>query len=400
MARLAATQLGSLERKMRILILDLKWSYGIEEITAILYEELGKRCDVAVISATESRLPYSEKVARSETNASMLLAFINPFVHARIIRHLMRIRPDVLYIISPHFLNAAVGAYCRLFTDIVIVTHIHDPAHYGKKLVSSLVNSLSFIQCRLSHRIYCWGETIKRAICEKFRVSEARVAVFRHGPGQTTFYDKHLSSERRGLPHHFSMVGALQKRKGIEYFLKAAILFNQQHGSDHAGFLLAGAGRLNEYRELMLQIPNLILRNTFVGNDEVNEILGQSYALVLPYVGGVLQSSFIAIAYGNGCPVIVSNIGSLPEEVENGRTGFIVEKANAEQIAAAMTKIYTEGEKANLSENCIRVYKEKFSWDRIGEQMFRDMMLAADGRRKKKALEKVGQAVEAPRKSA
>ena len=27
---------------MRILILDLKWSYGIEEITAILYEELGR----------------------------------------------------------------------------------------------------------------------------------------------------------------------------------------------------------------------------------------------------------------------------------------------------------------------------------------------------------------------
>ena len=158
---------------MRILILDLKWSYGIEEITAILYQELGKRCDVAVISATELQLPYSKKIARSETNASMLLAFINPFVHARIIRRLKKVKPDVLYIISPHFLNSAVAAYCRLFTGIVVVTHIHDPAHYGKKLVSSLVNSLSFIQCRLSHRIYCWGETIKRTICEKFHFNRS-----------------------------------------------------------------------------------------------------------------------------------------------------------------------------------------------------------------------------------
>ena len=150
----------------------------------------------------------------------------------------------------------------------------------------------------------------------------------------------------------------------------------------------------------MLQVPNLVLCNKFVGNDEVNEILGQSYALVLPYIGGVLQSSFIAIAYGNGCPVIVSDIGSLPEEVENGKTGYIVEKANAEQIAAAMTQIYSEGEKSRLSENCIQAYREKFSWDRIGEQMFRDMMLAADGRRKQEAPEKVGQTVEAPRKSA
>lgn len=385
---------------MRILILDLKWSYGIEEITAILYQELGKRCDVAVISATESQLPYSKKIARSETNASMLLAFINPFVHARIIRRLKKVKPDVLYIISPHFLNSAVAAYCRLFTGIVVVTHIHDPAHYGKKLVSSLVNSLSFIQCRLSHRIYCWGETIKRTICEKFHFNEARVAVFRHGPGQTTFYDTHPLDERRSPQRHFSMVGALQKRKGIDYFLRAAIEFNHQHGLDSVDFLLAGAGCLDDYRELMLQVPNLVLCNKFVGNDEVNEILGQSYALVLPYIGGVLQSSFIAIAYGNGCPVIVSDIGSLPEEVENGKTGYIVEKANAEQIAAAMTQIYSEGEKSRLSENCIQAYREKFSWDRIGEQMFRDMMLAADGRRKQEAPEKVGQTVEAPRKSA
>ncbi len=385
---------------MRILILDLKWSYGIEEITAILYEELGKRCGLAVISAAESQLPYSKKIARSETNANMLLAFINPFVHARIIRHLIQIRPDVLYIISPHFLNAAVAAYCRLFSSIVVVTHIHDPAHYGKKLVSSLVNTLSFIQCRLSHRIYCWGETIKRTICEKFQVNDARVAVFRHGPGQSTFYDTHSLDEPRFPQCHFSMVGALQKRKGIEYFLKAAIGFNKKNGSNSVDFLLAGAGCLDEYRELMLQIPNLVLRNRFVDNDEVNEILGRSYALVLPYVGGVLQSSFIAIAYGNGCPVIVSNIGSLPEEVETGKTGYVVEKANVEQLVASMTKIYKEGSRLNLSSNCAQAYREKFSWDRIGEQMFRDMTLAADGRRKKEEPEKVAQAVEAPRKPA
>ena len=385
---------------MRILILDLKWSYGIEEITAILYEELGKRCDVAVISATESQLPYSIKIARSLSYRSMLFAFMNPLVHLKIMREIRRFQPDVLYIISPHILNFPVTAYCRFFTHIRIVTHIHDPEHYGKKLVSRLVNLLSFIQCKLSHRIYCWGVTIQGEICKKFQVSSEKVAVFRHGPGQSTFYDTHPPGEGRGVRRHFSMVGALQKRKGIEYFLKAAIRFNQEHGSDHAGFLLAGAGSLEEYRQLMEQIPNLIVQNRFVGDDEVNDILGCSYALVLPYIGGVLQSSFVAIAYGNGCPVIVSNIGSLPEEVENGKTGYVVEKANAEQIAAAMTQIYAEGEETNLSGNCIRAYREKFSWDRIGEQMYRDMASVADARRKKEGLRRVGQTVEAPRKSA
>ncbi len=376
---------------MRIVILDLKWSYGIEAIAAILYKQLGKRCEVAVISAAESQLPYSIRVARSQSYRSMLLAFMNPLVHARILREIRRLRPDVLYIISPHIMNAAVAAYCRVFTDICVVTHIHDPGHYGKKLVSFLVNSLSFIQSRLSHRVFCWGVTIQEAICRRFHVSSARVAVFRHGPGQETFYDSHSPEQRGGPRCHFSMVGALQRRKGIEYFLKAAVLFNQRHGADQVDFVLAGAGRLDEYRPLMEQIPNLIVHNRFVSDAEVNDILGRSRALVLPYVGGVLQSSFIAIAYGNGCPVIVSDIGSLREEVDNGVTGYVVNKADAEQIAAAMTEICDKSVGVNLSENCVSAYRGKFSWDEIAEQMYRDMVRAVDAQCQRRQMREAGQ---------
>jgi glycosyltransferase involved in cell wall biosynthesis len=123
----------------------------------------------------------------------------------------------------------------------------------------------------------------------------------------------------------------------------------------------------------MAKIPNLIVRNRFISDTEINEILGDSLALVLPYVGGVLQSSFVAIAYGNGCPVIVSNIGSLPEEVENGKTGYVVDKANASDLAEAMTKIYLDSKRAIMTENCVAAYREKFNWDAIGEAIYRDM---------------------------
>lgn len=48
---------------MRVVILDLKWSYGIEAITGIVHDQLEKWCEVTVISAAESRLPYSVKLA-------------------------------------------------------------------------------------------------------------------------------------------------------------------------------------------------------------------------------------------------------------------------------------------------------------------------------------------------
>lgn len=359
--------------QMRLLILDLKWSYGIEAITAILYEHLQERCSVAVVSARESKLPYSLKIAASRRYSQMLVASLNPGVWRQISREIKRVKPDVLYIISPHILNSVIAFYCRLFTNIYVISHIHDPSHYGKRAISSLVNLLSFIQSKMSHRVYCWGRVIRDSICERFHIATEKVAVFRHGPGQATWSDVAMAATGTGRCWQFAMVGELQKRKGIVHFLEAAILVNQTYGSEGVKFVLAGAGELGEYTNIMRQIPNLEVCNRFVQDHEINEILNSSCVLVLPYIGGVLQSSFIAIAYGNGCPVIVSDIGSLAEEVECGLTGFVVKRGNSEALAEAMGEIVKRGSPSALSENCLRAYREKFSWERITDAMYCDM---------------------------
>jgi glycosyltransferase involved in cell wall biosynthesis len=330
-------------------------------------------CEVGVLSAAESELDYSIKVARSKSYKDMLLALINPMVHLRIFQAIRRLRPDVIYIISPHMLNAAIVIFYRLFTRIPIISHIHDPAHYSHPLVATTVNSISWLQARLSNRVYCWGNTIKEVICAKFGVASERVQVFKHGPGQTTYFDLHATDERNAGLKYFSLIGGMQARKGIEFFLEAAARFNHLYGKDEVHFLLAGSGNLDAYRGRMNALPNLVVENRFIGNDEVNEFLAESYALVLPYIGGVLQSSFVAIAYGNGCPVIVSRLGSLPEEVDEGSTGFVVDRANVEQITAAMHAIYSGDTRSLFSRNCIEAYREKFSWDCIGEEFYRDM---------------------------
>lgn len=200
-----------------------------------------------------------------------------------------------------------------------------------------------------------------------------RIAAFRHGPGQLTTSDNRDYPPVSSSPRFFSFIGTIHERKGISVFLEAARLFNECHEIDSALFLLAGSGDLSRYQAAIEQLPNLVVENRFLEDAEVNEFLTGSYASVLPYTEGVMQSSFIAIAYGNGCPVIVSNIGSLPEEVENGKTGYVVEKANAEQIAAAMTRIYTDSDRARMKENCLVAYREKFNWNVIGDQIYRDM---------------------------
>lgn len=358
---------------MRIAIVDLKWSYGIESLSVAIREQLLRFSEVEVISATESKLAYSFKVARSRTPIDMVMAFLNPRLHLKLVNRLRQIEPDVVFINSPHLLNTFVAAYCRLFTNVCVVSLIHDPDYYGTPCAAFVANSVAYFLSKTSHRVYCMGTAIRDMICERFRVERNRITVFRHGPNQRTFYDSHEPCERKMNPIYFSFIGSVHPRKGIHFFLAAAKSFNEQYGIDKVKFLVAGAGDALPYKSLMDELPNLVIINRFIENEEVNELLRQSYALVLPYVGGMLQSSFPAIAYGNGCPVIASRIGSLFEDVEEGRTGYVVEKQNSAQITEAMIKVFRDDNYRMLSVNAMSAYFEKFRWDRIGEEMYRDI---------------------------
>ena len=60
------------------------------------------------------------------------------------------------------------------------------------------------------------------------------------------------------------------------------------------------------------------------------------------YVAASRQDSFgVAILEASACglPVVVSRVGGLPEVVEEGLTGLLVEKDNVEQFAAALLKL-------------------------------------------------------------
>jgi len=60
------------------------------------------------------------------------------------------------------------------------------------------------------------------------------------------------------------------------------------------------------------------------------------------YVAPSLEESFgVAVLEASACnkPVVVSNVGGLPEVVDNGITGFIVEPMNPNDLATAIEKL-------------------------------------------------------------
>jgi glycosyltransferase involved in cell wall biosynthesis len=98
-----------------------------------------------------------------------------------------------------------------------------------------------------------------------------------------------------------------------------------------------------------------------ISEPEKNELLGQAYALLFPI--GWPEPFGLAMIESMACgtPVIAYPCGSVPEVVDEGKTGFIV--SSEEEALEALKKI------ESLSRvGCRRVFEERFAADRMARE--------------------------------
>ncbi len=164
-------------------------------------------------------------------------------------------------------------------------------------------------------------------------------------------------------------VARLEKVKGIEYLIKAMSVDIRCRQTKH--LLIIGEGSQRKNLENLVKELNLQSKVKFLGeipNQEIPQHLAEASCFVLPS----LKEGFgivILEAMAAGVPVIATNVGGIPDIVENGNTGILVEPKNPSQVADAINKIYSEPEIAEkLTQNALKAL-EKYNWDNISQQV-------------------------------
>ncbi|HMR91894.1 MAG TPA: glycosyltransferase, partial [Chitinophagaceae bacterium] len=94
---------------------------------------------------------------------------------------------------------------------------------------------------------------------------------------------------------------------------------------------------------------------------EVKYYLCAADAVVQPYRQAT-QSGVTPLAYHFEKPMIVTNVGGLPDLVPDGRAGLVAEP-NPVAIAGAICRFYELGESYFTPH--LRQEKEKYSWDKL-----------------------------------
>lgn len=161
-------------------------------------------------------------------------------------------------------------------------------------------------------------------------------------------------------------VGSVHPRKGHETAIRA--MANLKERGVEFKFKVVGPVRAPDYYEELMGVvdeEDLTGEVEFLGwRDDVAEILGGSDVFLLAStIEGVPQ--VVREAMFAGLPVVATDVGGVPEVVENGVTGILVDAGDPEAMTQALRRLARSRDlRAGMGRNGQHVARERFSMDR------------------------------------
>lgn len=144
-------------------------------------------------------------------------------------------------------------------------------------------------------------------------------------------------------------VASLQRYKGIPVLLDACGLLRQR-GAEFS-CTIVGEGPMRPALEAQIRRLGLEQVVTLTGarpQDEVAVLMRAATLLVMPSIvapDGQMEGIPVAImeAMAARLPVVASSLSGIPEAVEQGSTGFLVEPGRASELALAIERVLSDG---------------------------------------------------------
>lgn len=157
--------------------------------------------------------------------------------------------------------------------------------------------------------------------------------------------------------------GFIRQYKGLDILLQA--FADQRFEKLPLKLLIAGEFYIDPrpyYRmidELKLS-QRIVMHDSFISNSEIPAWFCAADLIVQPYKSAT-QSGVTQIAYYFEKPMIVTNVGGLPEMVPDGKAGYIVEP-EPKSLAEAILKFFSQNNPKNFV-RFIKEEKQKFTWE-------------------------------------
>lgn len=279
------------------------------------------------------------------------------------------INPDIIHIQGGNLLSIIMLTFLK---KNALITTFHDvKPHPGHNNI--LTRFVRFYFLKKSNNIFVHGRKLKNVMTDELNIPPNKVHAIPMGEMNVQPFKRYInkSIDEDGSVLFFGWIGY---RKGLIYLIQAEPFITEEFPNTKiviAGQL--GSNSMNtKYFEICKQrivnIKNFDIYPHHISWEKGAELFQKCSMVVLPYVE-TSQSGVIPTAYGFKKPVVVTDVGSMPEIVDEGITGFIVPPKDPKALAEAIKKILKDEKlREKMGKNSYKKLKEDLSWDIISDK--------------------------------
>ncbi|MGI6464767.1 MAG: glycosyltransferase [Methanobacterium sp.] len=289
------------------------------------------------------------------------------FLFFNVIHSILKLRKmDVVHVQWP-IPNGLGAIFLKKIYGIPYINTIHgEEVHLSKRY--HLLFALRWLVNNSSKTIT--NSTATRKFCLEAGLDGDKIEVIPFGV-DTDFF-RPLDVYKDENIFQILSVGYLIERKGFEYLIRAMPLVLEKY--ENARLKIVGTGPLeSKLKELVYELDLgdevEIVKN--VSDEELLMIYNSSDLFVLPSIvdsqGNTEGLGVVLLeAMACGLPVIGSDVGGIPDIIEDEKTGVLVKEKDYEELSKVILNLIFEDNLRNyLVDNSLKIVKTNFSWKMI-----------------------------------
>ncbi|PYR30285.1 MAG: hypothetical protein DMF90_28035, partial [Acidobacteria bacterium] len=207
---------------------------------------------------------------------------------------------------------------------------------------------------RQMDHLFVHTQKTKEELTERFAVDRTKVTVVAFGLNTVVPESPVTRTQARqklGLEPQEKVVlffGHITPYKGVEYLVEAVARLRSE-GWEDLRLVIAGdvkdRAATEYYAQLLDAIDRLSIRGAislhtdYIPDADVELYFKAADVCVLPYKL-IFQSGVLFLSYRFGLPVVVSDVGSMRDDVEEGRTGFVCRPEDPASLAETLRRFF------------------------------------------------------------
>jgi glycosyltransferase involved in cell wall biosynthesis len=192
-----------------------------------------------------------------------------------------------------------------------------------------------------SNRIIAVSDFTRRELLQYCKIKEDKIRVIHNGVDVNKFKpatDKLKARVELGFDPENKLilsVGRLYARKGLFTLIESMALVTRK--LENVRFVIAGKGLSNEMKKLVRYATKLGVKDNLVFTGYFpDKKLPELYRAADIFAFSTFYENLpfaVLEALSTGLPVVTTNVGGIPEMIDDGKNGFLVEPTNSRELA-------------------------------------------------------------------